>query len=416
MSGGRRVLAVGSMYPPHHLGGYELAWQSAIAHLRSRGHEVRVLASDFRTDAAAADEPGTFRELRWYWRDHAWPKAGWRERVALERHNAAVLERHLSEHRPDVVTWWAMGGMSLALIERVRRAGLPAVAFVHDDWMTYGPSVDQWLRPFRHRPRLAALAEQITGLPARVPIDDAARCVFVSENARAHARGAGYALPGSEVAHSGIDPSYLDARPEREWGWRLLYVGRLDERKGVLDAVTALATLPPEATLTIAGAGDRVVEQRLRERARKLGIEHRVRALGMRSREALPDVYAAADVVVFPVRWEEPWGLVPLEAMALGRPVIATGRGGSGEYLQDEENCLIVSPADPAAIARAVGRLAADPTLRARLRAGGSETARRHTEHGFNAAVGDAVERAAEAPRAENQTQPSIDVSAHHAP
>jgi glycosyltransferase involved in cell wall biosynthesis len=87
------------------------------------------------------------------------------------------------------------------------------------------------------------------------------------------------------------------------------------------------------------------------------------------------------------VRWEEPWGLVPLEAMASGCPVIATGRGGSGEYLVDGENCLLVSAEDPAALATAVSRLAESPELRRRLRAGGAETAPRHTERVFNADV-----------------------------
>jgi glycosyltransferase involved in cell wall biosynthesis len=111
----------------------------------------------------------------------------------------------------------------------------------------------------------------------------------------------------------------------------------------------------------------------------------------MRSRAELPDVYEAADVVLFPVRWEEPWGLVPLEAMALGRPVIATGRGGSGEYLRDGENALIMPAQDPAAMADAVRRLASDPELGGRLRAGGAGTAATHTETIFNAAVLEAL-------------------------
>jgi glycosyltransferase involved in cell wall biosynthesis len=90
---------------------------------------------------------------------------------------------------------------------------------------------------------------------------------------------------------------------------------------------------------------------------------------------------------VFPVRWEEPWGLVPLEAMARGRPVAATGRGGSGEYLRDGENALLFEAGDPAGLARAVARLAEDPALRERLREAGLETAPRHTEVQFNAAV-----------------------------
>jgi glycosyltransferase involved in cell wall biosynthesis len=394
------------MYPPHHLGGYELAWASAVAHLRARGHEIRVLTTGFGTASPEPDEPDTFRELQWYWRDHAWPRLSWPARLALERHNGQVLDRHLGELRPQLVTWWAMGGMSLALIERVRRAGLPALAFVHDDWLSYGPSVDRWTGAFRGRGHLAAMAERLTGLPARVALQEAARYVFVSEVVRAQARAAGYRLADSGIAHSGVDAVYLDPRPEEPWGWRLLYVGRLDERKGVLDAISALPELPQDATLTLAGSGDPRLEERLQEQARRAGVEDRVKLLGMRSRESLPEIYAAADAVLFPVRWEEPWGLVPLEAMGVGRPVIATGRGGSGEYLRDGANCVTVPVAAPRAIAGAVRRLAGDPALRSRLRSGGFETARLHTD----AAWGDAVVAEVEAAAA------SGDVTAHHAP
>jgi glycosyltransferase involved in cell wall biosynthesis len=125
----------------------------------------------------------------------------------------------------------------------------------------------------------------------------------------------------------------------------------------------------------------------VRAQAERLGVRDRVDLAGARPRAALPDTYAGHDALLFPVTWEEPWGLVPLEAMAIGRPVIATGRGGSGEYLRDGENCLLHPPGDAAALADAVRRLAADPDLRARLRAGGLATAPRHTEAEFNAAV-----------------------------
>jgi glycosyltransferase involved in cell wall biosynthesis len=64
-----------------------------------------------------------------------------------------------------------------------------------------------------------------------------------------------------------------------------------------------------------------------------------------------------------------------LEAMACGTPVVATGTGGSGEYLEDRVNCLIVPPGNADALAAAVRTLAADPALRARVIAGGARTA-----------------------------------------
>ena len=389
-----RILAVGNMYPPHHLGGYELVWRSAMAHARDRGHEVRVLTTELRTGTAEADEPGTYRELRWYWRDHRWPRLSWRATLALERHNAAMLDRHLEELRPDAVSWWAMGGMSLSLLERIRRARIPAVAFVHDDWLLYGPRVDRWTRALGGRPRASALAERLTGIPAINRLDSAARYVFVSKTIRDRARssvtggtqGVSDAFADSEIAHSGIDAAFLDPRAQQPWGWRLVYVGRIDERKGVPDAIEALGRLPDGASLTIAGGGDETYVETLKARS-----SDRVRWLGMRSRAELPAVYEAADVVLFPVRWEEPWGLVPLEAMGLGRPVIATGRGGSGEYLRDGENCLLVAPGAPTAIAGAVRRLADDPRLVGRLREGGFRTAAKHTETIFNEAALEAL-------------------------
>jgi len=66
---------------------------------------------------------------------------------------------------------------------------------------------------------------------------------------------------------------------------------------------------------------------------------------------------------------------------------VATGRGGSAEYLGDGENCLLFEAGDAAALAAAVERLAGDDGLRDRLRAGGLDTAPRHTEERFNEAV-----------------------------
>jgi glycosyltransferase involved in cell wall biosynthesis len=382
------------MYPPHHLGGYELVWRSAVRHLRSLGRDVRVLTTDFRLpDPSEPEEAGVDRELRWWWRDHAFPSLGVREVRELERHNARALERRLDG--VDVVTWWSMGGMSMSLLERVRRRGIPAVAFVHDDWLDYGPRVDAWLKLFTgpRRGRLAAPAEALLRMPTRVDFDSAARYVFVSERTRRRARDAGRDPRDWGIAHSGIDPAYIDPRPEQPWQSRLLYVGRIDERKGIATVVDALAKLP-EATLTIVGEGDPAAMEKLRTQADRLDVAGRLHHEGFRTRAELPAAYEAADVTIFPVIWEEPWGLVPLESMALGRPVIATGRGGSGEYLRHEENALLYEAGDADALAAAIQRLAGDEALRARLREGGLKTAPLHTEAVFNAAVANEVEAA----------------------
>jgi glycosyltransferase involved in cell wall biosynthesis len=189
------------------------------------------------------------------------------------------------------------------------------------------------------------------------------------------------------VAHSGIDPSFLAPRDEHPWRYRLLHVGRLHPDKGIHHAVAALARLPERARLTFAGSWDPRDEQTLEAQVRDLGLEQRVTMLGQRPPAEIAALYREHDVLLFPVVWSEPWGLVPLEAMGCGCPVIATGRGGSGEYLRDDDNCLLVPAEDPGAIAAAVERLAESPELRMRLRAGGTATAPLHTEPVFNEQV-----------------------------
>jgi glycosyltransferase involved in cell wall biosynthesis len=357
-----RVLTVGNLYPPQHLGGYERMWQAAVAGLRARGHEVRVLTTDTRFDDTPDEEPGIERSLRWYWRDHGFPYMGPLAVRTLERHNRGVLLRAAAD--VDVVSWWAMGGMSMRLI------GLPrarALSVVHDDWLLYGPRVDRAVQRRRRR------------LP---PAEALGHGLFVSQHTLDRARAGGWAPATGEVVHSGHDAGCFEPVAERPWRWRLLLPGRIDPAKGHRAALAALELLP-EAELIVAGAGEA-------ELTAELARHPRVRMAGQLKPDALAAAYAAADAVLFPTEWDEPWGLVPLEAMAVGRPVVATGTGGSGEYLRSGRNCLLHAPADPAALAACVRRLADDAALRARLREGGFRTASRYTVDAF-------VERVCEA-------------------
>ncbi|HWF34627.1 MAG TPA: glycosyltransferase [Solirubrobacteraceae bacterium] len=385
-----RVLAVGSVYPPHHLGGYEIIWRGAMRHLRRQGHLARILATDYRRPEAGPappEDPDVHRELDWYWRDHEWRSLGPLATLRLERHNADVLDRHLREFRPDVITWWPVGGLSLGLIERARRAGVPALFFVLDPWLSYGPERDLWNRMWAGLGPAATLADRVTGLPTRVDYRAAGRWVFCSQAMREQTLAAGLRGADDVVLSPGVESAFLDAPREAEpppWRWRLLYLGRVVEQKGVATAIESLALLPTQATLRILGEGDRGYRRELEALASRLGVREQVSFEAPRPRHELFEVYRAADVVVFPVEWPEPWGLVPLEAMALGRPVVATGRGGSGEYLVDGENALLYPAGDVARLAAALRALAEDAALRERLRGQGYETAARHGEDAFN--------------------------------
>ena len=385
-----RVLTIGNLFPPHHFGGYEQVWASAVGHLREHGHDVRVLAVDYRHPGPEQpDGADVHRTLRWYWTEHDFARFGLRRRLAIERHNQGELARHLEDFRPDVIGFWSMGGMSHSLIEASRRRDLPIVAFVHDPWLDYGRWTDQWTRLFRlRRYHWAAPAAQVlSGLPTQVNYGAAGRYVFVSDFLRRRMLALNLGLADTAVAASGIAATFSAAGAAHSWRWRLLYVGRLHPDKGIAEAVRCLAHLPEEASLTVAGSWDPRDETALERLVDELGLRSRVRTLGRLPAEAVAELYRTSDAVLFPVRWEEPWGLVPLEAMASGCPVVATGRGGSGEYLRHGENCLLVPVGDPASLAASLHRLAEESALRERLRQGGLATAARHPETAFNEAV-----------------------------
>jgi glycogen synthase len=382
-----RILTVGNMYPPHHAGGYEVMWQTAVQRARQLGHSVRVLTSDYRiSDDIAETDPDVHRTLRLYWDLHRYefPQLGPAGRLRYELHNHRELQRHLKAFRPDVISWWSMGCLSLSLIERMRRAETPAALVVHDDWLVYGPRYDQWIRMWRGRRRLLApIAERVLGVPTSVDLANAGRFVFNSRYTLQTARDAGVSPRLAAVVPPGIESSLLDPAPPGPWRWQALYIGRIDRQKGIDTAVHALSDLPAESTLEVWGTGDELYVREIKDLVHQLGLDGRVRFRGWADQDQRLAAYVAADVVVFPVRWQEPFGLVPLEAMRVGRPVVSTARGGSAEFLRAGENALVFEPDDPGALAQAIVRLAEDEDLRRRLISVGQQTAAHYTLERF---------------------------------
>ena len=151
-------------------------------------------------------------------------------------------------------------------------------------------------------------------------------------------------------------------------------MGRIDERKGIATAIGALAHLP-EATLSWYGTGDESHRDSLNRLADELGVRDRL-CWSTAARDELPEIYRAHDVFLFTSTWSEPFGLVPIEAMACGVPVVGTATGGSGEFLHDGTTALVPEPlGDPRALADAITRLAGDDALRRRLVGAGAAVA-----------------------------------------
>jgi glycosyltransferase involved in cell wall biosynthesis len=277
-----------------------------------------------------------------------------------------------------------MGAMPLQLVTSLARGDVPVVLVVCDDWLWYGPNIDPWTKAFVAHPRRAVVVERLTGVPARLPddLDERVTGVFVSDRTLELVRErTRWQFSSSYVVPSGIDradfPVTSPPDEPRSWNGRLLCVGRVDPRKGFATAVRALPHLPG-MTLDVVGRADPLHRNELDQLAHDLAVADRLR-FDVVPRTALRDRYAAADALLFPSTWDEPFGLVPLEAMACATPVVAVASGGAADYLVDGSNALVVPPGDEVALSRAVHRLAADPELRLRLVRAGLETAEEYT-------------------------------------
>lgn len=153
----------------------------------------------------------------------------------------------------------------------------------------------------------------------------------------------------------GIDAQAVLPRYQDE-GY-ILFVGRLVEEKGVWQLMRA-ARLAPGVKIKVVGTGPE--EERMHLFGDRLS---NVEFLGFQSGQALWDLYRGARAVVVPSIWEEVFGFVALEAMAAGKPVIATAIGGLPEVVEDRFTGLLVRPNEVKDLAEAMQRLADDPAL-----------------------------------------------------
>ncbi len=202
--------------------------------------------------------------------------------------------------------------------------------------------------------------------------------IAISEGVRTALLRAGVRADRIRVVPSGIDVTAVDAPPGARAAVRaawhveaddvlVLVLGALERRKGhavLLDAARRLASQRPALRYVFAGDGS--------ERAALAGAAHELgdRVVFAGFRQDVGACLAAADVVALP-SLHEGLGVAALEAMAAGRPVVASRVGGLAEVVVDGETGLFAEPGEPESLATALATLASDRDLRARLGEGG---------------------------------------------
>ncbi|HLX51501.1 MAG TPA: glycosyltransferase [Streptosporangiaceae bacterium] len=164
---------------------------------------------------------------------------------------------------------------------------------------------------------------------------------------------------------------------------RVMTVGRLVPRKGNDTVIAAIARVPGTELVVAGGPAHGQLDgdpeaTRLRRVAGECGVAHRVRFAGRVAHEDVPALMRSVDVVVSDP-WYEPFGIVPVEAMACGRAVIASAVGGHLDTIADGVTGLLVPPRDPAALAGALSGLLTEPGRLRDLGAAGAVRAARYS-------------------------------------
>lgn len=251
--------------------------------------------------------------------------------------------------------FWMSG---VASVEAARRTGTPVLQTFH--------ALGTVKRRYQGR--------RDTSPPARIGLErrlcrTVDRVIATCTDEVEELRALGLTPDRASIIPCGVDVDTFQPQPRCDGGPpRLLVIGRLVERKGVGNVIEALAQLPG-VHLDVAGgpspdalsADPEVV--RLRALADGLGVGERVHFLGSVARPDVPALMCAADVVVA-VPWYEPFGIVPVEAMACGRPVVGSAVGGLLDTVVPGVTGELVPPRRPDLVAAAVRDLLADPARR----------------------------------------------------
>jgi glycosyltransferase involved in cell wall biosynthesis len=361
-----KIAELSTRYPPGP-GGVERHVREVSVRLAARGHAVDVFTTDLYREypwqRLAADVP-RFETLDGVsiHRLPAWSLPGELHYPFFRRLNAA-----LRASAPDVVHAHTYGTNQAAAAARYSRTtGRPFVltAHYHPIWSIEGGWLRHRIRGFYDR----SLAGPIVAAASRV-------IVQTHEEERL-LRVPGFPVPRVEIVPPGYTPL-----PEPPVGNRpfsksvgvegpfLLFVGRLASNKGLLPLVEAFATLArhdPTATLVLVGE-DGGMRPEVERRVKALGLGDRVRLPGFVADDRLlAAAFREARLFVLPSEYEA-FGLVLLEALAQGTPVVASRVGGIPEFLEDDKAGRLVPPNDPSKLAETIVALWDDEPTRQRL-------------------------------------------------
>ena len=276
----------------------------------------------------------------------------------FSRESAAALRVLVDKHRPDVVHLHFVDLLSLDVVAAWMCRG---VKVVFSDHTSDIPKQRSALRNF-------ALRTSKSGVSLLL---DA--CVSPSDYVKARLVSAGVRTKVTTI-YNGVNLGRFRDTPVTEdtgakygigrGSLKVVSITQLIPDKGIQYLIEAAGQLIAQGVdVSFIHVGDGPAEEEYKARVRQLGIEKRFTFAGLLNLPQIADILRQSDVFVLPCTWGEAFSLVILEAMAAGKPVIATNVGGNREAVEDGRNGLIIPPRDVEALAGAIKKLL-DPELR----------------------------------------------------
>lgn len=301
------------------------------------------------------------------------------------------LTRMLHDIKPDVVHFHGLeANLSAAVIDACHKAGVPSVWTLHDPGFACPASTlmksdgsycheehcrgEDTSACIKFKCARGKLAHSVLlAMEAKIRrwdklYDKVDYYLCPSESIRQFALRAGKPASKLILLANCVSSSYLDKPISLEHEGYFLYVGRLETYKGCQVLLKAL-TLNPNLRLKVVGSGS--LGDELIQLAKDLGIEQQIEFMGRKTGEELFNLYQKCLALVVPSIWFEAFGLINLEAMSYGKPVICSNSGGMPEIVIHGETGLVVEMNNPQALADAMGILHNNPDLAATYGANG---------------------------------------------
>lgn len=363
-----KILIISDRFPPYSGGGYEMQCKDYAHALSERGHEVHVLTTKFGLRNISIHEDAIYRSLECCATDglsgikQNYFRAQFKRAIFFRR-NCYKIKQLVTKLQPDIVFVWQMCDISPYPLLTIQKKNIPMVYMIGDLSLIHFIIESRKQTNFFRKIVKFFLtnAWDITKLNFRNVIFISK---FLQEEFYANKIfGDSHIIIPRQIAYD--VNNVKDTNFKELTAFKFIFAGRVVPEKGADVAIKVIACLKKDLpfykfTLDIYGEGSSEYRAELNKLVETIGVSDSVNFFGKVSRDYLKKIYKNYFVFLCPSVWQEPLGVVVLEAMVCGVPVIASEVGGIPEMINNGKTGFLVPPCDPEAISKIVKKIIED--------------------------------------------------------